>query len=155
MFPDFIKILFLEEKNQEPISNIAAVIKLYAKHKNDYYFILPLSDDTGLIYISKLWLKKEIKKDKDLFIMDYASELEDCLPQIEIQVLDIEELSRTVSAMEMYKVVNELTDKEIHNYKNANNYKYEAKNERIIFNDPLDVSNHTIILKRNNKYCWE
>ncbi|MBB6214116.1 hypothetical protein HNQ80_000185 [Anaerosolibacter carboniphilus] len=124
IFPDTIKILVLDKDSKKPISNIATKIKVFASHKNDYNFILPLSDEMGYIKITKDWLMEEIKKEQALFVMDYSSMLEDCKPQIEISVLDTEALSRAVNAMYLFQDATGISDDEIAKYKNADNSKY-------------------------------
>ena len=124
IFPDIIKILFLDKDSNKQISNIAAKIKVFANHKNDYNFILPLSDEMGYIKITKDWLMEEIEKEQELFVMDYSSILEDCEPLIEISVLDIEALSRAVNAMYLFQDATGISDDDIAKYKNADNSKY-------------------------------
>ena len=123
IFPDIINILVLDD-TKKPISNIAIKIKLFASHKNDYNFILPLSDERGSIKITRDWLDEEIRKEQTLFVMGYSSMLDDCKPQIEITVLGIEELSRAVTAMHLFQEAIGVSDDEISKYKNAGNSKY-------------------------------
>jgi len=87
IFPDTLSIIICEKDTKKPIANIAAKIKLFANHKNDYNFILPLSDERGNITITKDWLNEEIRKEQALFVMDYSSGLDDCKSQIEISIL--------------------------------------------------------------------
>lgn len=133
IFPDTIDILILDKDLNKPVPNIAVRIKLFAKHKNDYNFILPLSDEKGCIKITRDWLEEEIRKEQTLFVMDYSSKLNDCNPEIEITVLNTEELLRAVNAMYVYKDAIGISDDEIRRYKNANNSKYLPWKEKIIF----------------------
>lgn len=124
VFPDTISILVLDEDTKKPISNIAVKIKLIASHKNDYNFILPLSDERGKIKITRDWLDEKIRKEQALFVMDYSSMLDVCKPRIEISVLGIEELSRTVNAMHLFQEAIGISDDEISKYEYAGNSKY-------------------------------
>lgn len=132
IFPDNITIKILDKIRNTSVAGIAAKVRLFSNHKNDYYFILPLSDDKGCIVITKRWLSEEIKKEKNMFIMDYSSELEDCKSQIEIIILDKNSLSRAISAMELYQDELDISDEDILKYKNASNYKYTARSEVFI-----------------------
>ncbi|WP_339061222.1 hypothetical protein [Tepidibacillus marianensis] len=124
IFPDTIKIFVLDKDTKRPISNIVTKIKLFASSKNDYNFILPLSDERGCINITKDWLKEEVRKEQVLFVMDYSSMLDDCKPQIEISVLDTEDLSRAANAMYLFQDAIGISNDEIAKYKNAENSKY-------------------------------
>jgi hypothetical protein len=124
IFPDTLNITILEKNTENPIMNIAAKIKLFANHKNNYNFILPLSGERGNITITQDWLKEEVRKDQNLFVMDYSSNLDDCKPQIEVSVLEVDALSRAVDAMYLYQEFTGITDTEITRYKNAQNAKY-------------------------------
>lgn len=134
IFPDIIRIKIIDKMISKPVYGIAAKIRLFSNHKNDYYFMLPLSDYKGYIVITRRWLIEEIGKVKDMFIMDYSSELEDCKSQIEIIILDNNSLSQAISAMNLYKDILGFSDGDILKYKKANNYKYIAKSEMFILN---------------------
>ena len=123
-FPETINIFVIDENTRKPISKIATKIKLFASRKNDYHFILPLSDEKGCIEVTRDWLKQEILKEQALFVMDYSSMLDDCKPQVEISVLGDEDLSRAVNAMYLFQSTIGISADEIDNYKNANNSMY-------------------------------
>jgi|GEM_PF-6861422 len=124
IFPEKIKILFLDKNSKSPVPNIATKIKLFANHKNNYNFILPLSNKTGYIQITKEWLEGEIKKEQSLSIMDYSSMLEDCKPQIELSVLDAKAISRAANAMCLYQDASDISDDEISKFRAAGNSMY-------------------------------
>jgi len=65
-FPDIIRVLILDKNSKNPISNIATTIKLFASRKNNYSFVLPLSDENGSIIITKDLLAEEIKREQAL-----------------------------------------------------------------------------------------
>jgi len=126
LFPDIIKIMVSEESTGKPIANIAARIKLFANKKNDYSFVLPLSNVRGCILVTKDWLKEEIKKEQNFFIMDYSSGLDDCKPYIEVSVLDTKALSNVVNAMFLYQESLGISDNEIEKYKKAENSRFTS-----------------------------
>lgn len=123
IFPEIIRVLILDKDSKNPISNIATSIKLFASHKNNYNFVLPLSDERGIVEVTKDWLEEEIEREQSLFIMDYSSMLEDCKLQIEISVLSEEALSRAVNAMYLYQDVTGISDEEIDKFRMADNSK--------------------------------
>jgi hypothetical protein len=61
-FPQKIIIQVHNDDTGNPVSNIAAFITLFARKKNNYHFLLPISDKNGKIEITKEWLNNEIKK---------------------------------------------------------------------------------------------
>lgn len=123
-FPEIIRVFILDKNSKDPISNIATTIKLFASRKNNYNFILPLTDKRGCIIITRDWLEEEIKKEQALFIMDYSSMLEDCKTQIEISVLSDEEIARAINAMYLYQDATGVSDDEIDKFRIADNSKY-------------------------------
>lgn len=52
--------------------------------------------------MKKAWLEEEIRKEQTLFVMDYASDLNDCEPEFSLSVLDITSLGRAINAMFLY-----------------------------------------------------
>jgi hypothetical protein len=124
IFPDAINIFVLDKDTKKPISNIAIKIRLFTNHKNDYNFILPISDERGHIKITRDWLNEEIRKEQALFVMDYSSMLDDCRSQIEISVLGTEDLSRAINAMYIFQDAIGISNDEIGKYQNADNSRY-------------------------------
>jgi len=146
-FPDIIKINFTNEANGEPVSDIAAKISLFANHKNDYNFILPLSDQHGSILITKKWLEDKITSERNFFIMDYASDLNDCKPIFKLSLLDANDLENTIDAMYLFQDSLKMTNAEIIKYQNAKNsiYKpikklYKVKRKEMNINIKLSLS---------------
>lgn len=142
IFPKTIRIIICEMDTKKPIANIATIITLYSNHKNNFNFILPLSDERGNVTITKDWLKEQIRKEQALFVMDYSSGLDDCKSKIEITVLDTETLSRAIDAMCLYQEAIGTTDGEIEKYKTAQNYKFVSCSNVIKFldNSKLDIN---------------
>lgn len=141
IFPEFIRILISEKNTGKPIANIAATIKLFANKKNDYNFVLPLSDEKGFILLTKDWLKEEIQKEQALFAMDYSSGLDDCKSYIGISVIDTISLSNVVNAMLLYQEYTNISDNEIAKFRNAENSRFMPWNANIkIKGTEMDIS---------------
>ena len=102
-FPDVIKIRVIDFITRQPVPRIAIRIQLFAQLKNDYFFILPISDESGNIKITKDWLRKEIQIASELFIMDYASSLETCYPKFKLEIIDRYSVELAVKGMKSYK----------------------------------------------------
>lgn len=126
-FPEIIRIKICDVDTGKPIEKIVLKIRLYANHKNDYNFILPPSDQNGCIEVKKAWLEEEIRKEQALFVMDYASDLNDCKPEVSLIVLDNTSLDRAIEAMLLYQEVLKISNQEIQKYRKASNGKYHPK----------------------------
>ena len=103
-FPEVIQIKVIDWTTNHPVPRIAVTIQLFARRKNDYYFIPPVSNENGEIEISQDWLKKEIRLAWELFIMDYASSLEDCYPKFRLAIIDSRKIKHIVETMESLQV---------------------------------------------------
>lgn len=125
-FSDFYRLTHfcVNKANLKPINNVAIRVTLFAKHKNNYSLLPPNSDRSGNIVIGKSDFEKEIDESKSLFIMDYSSDLEDCFPKIEIEVMDEEKLKNAVKAQISYQYILHISDWKIKMLKNADNKYY-------------------------------
>ena len=145
-FPDRIKVKLIRDGNNFPLSNIAIRIRLFAKHKNDYKFIPPVSDKDGIIEITKEWLTREIEKERNLFIMDYSSNLYDCDSKIEFTVMDYTEIQKAVNGLKLYKKALNISDKEIQQLSQVDNHKYYPLSKLLEFRNEREVT-FDLILK--------
>lgn len=134
MFPNSIIINIKSYETGQAIPNIAVKIRLFATHKNDYTCIPSLSDKAGIIEIKKDWLNKEVEKSINLFAMDYSSTLRDCIPQIEIRIMDLDELQRAVQGWAEWKNILNIPQIEIDNLSRASNREYEPVSQIVNLN---------------------
>ena len=138
-FPEKIRIRVIDSYTHESISNIVVSIKLFANHKSDYVFILPISDKSGIIEFTRKWLNEEIQKERNLFIMDYSSDLDDCRSKIELRILDVESLKKAINAMNMYKNALGISQKEIDKISNAINGEYYSETKEVELRDENSI----------------
>jgi len=139
-FPDVINIYVYDNNTKRAISNIAIKIKLFASYKNDYSFILPLSNEMGHIRVTRDWLIGEIEKEQALFTMDYSSKLDDCKLEIELSILGTEDIVRLTNAMQLFQNVTGISDKEIDKYKHTDNLKYLPCVKKINLEEIIDLN---------------
>lgn len=133
-FPDLILITLFNPQDKEPLANIAVQIRLFARHKNDYYLIPPLSDSYGRIQVTSDWVEKQIKQERDLFVMDYTSLSVEFEPKIEIRIMSQEQIDRVVQSMEEWRTILRIDDREIEGLRNASNIEYKSSTHMIEFN---------------------
>lgn len=101
-FPDKLKIKLNEKNTMKPISSILFFIKLKAKNKNNYFIGPFLTDIFGEVIIDKEYVNKQIDESKDLFVMDYTSNLEECEVEIEICIFSGENLKQRIQKANKY-----------------------------------------------------
>lgn len=106
MFPNKITIKIVNTENK-PLRNIAVKIEIFAKHKNNYNLIPPISNEQGVIEVSQRWLIESIERDQSLFVMDYASNLDDCHPKIEVTVMSKNEIEKAMYARNLFSEEND------------------------------------------------
>lgn len=123
-FPDFIKVKIMDGDINKPVPCIAIMIKLFAKHKNDYYFIPHLSNQEGIIEVTKEWINKQIEDTRNFFIMDYSSNLDDCETKMEIKIIDKDEVNNAIEGRKLYKDFFNISEKDIEDLLKASNDKY-------------------------------
>jgi len=119
-----ITIKITEQEANTPVSNIALLMKIAAQQKNGYNIMLPLSDENGEIHITWGWLSTEIDKERNAFIMDYSSGLPDCGQVIELNLLSVEDMQKTISAMKMYQEILSLSNEDIEKYDRSSNWMF-------------------------------
>lgn len=127
IFPNDISIKIIDEGTNKPIPKIVTSIKLFTKRKNDYVFISSLSSGNGIIEIKKNWLNDEINKERNLFIMDYSSMLDNCEPKFEIKIMSNEEVMAAIKGWNEWKDILDLPQEEIDKLKDTDNKLYEPR----------------------------
>ena len=88
-FPEKVTFRFIDKGTKKPIEDIAAIIILYARRKNDYYTDPKFSNKDGYLDFTREDCLETIKLSQEHFIMDYSSSMEECLPKISLEILDI------------------------------------------------------------------
>ncbi|MBE5968404.1 MAG: hypothetical protein E7255_15870 [Lachnospiraceae bacterium] len=122
-FADNIEISIVNVETARPIPNIAIYVRLFAKHKNDY-FMTYISNESGKIIINKSELLSEIVKYKDMFPMDYSSDLEDCTSNIEIVLMQKSDITNKIKTMREWKDLLNIQNDEIAKLENVKNELY-------------------------------
>jgi hypothetical protein len=140
LFPDNFRIEIADIVTERPINNIVIMITIFANRKNNYKLLLPFGNDNGVIEFSKEWIKERIKKEQNLFIMDYSSPLEDCKEKIQIDVLDTEGIEKLVNGMKLFQEYYGYSNEDINVVLNANNFKNKSTSEEISFSGEKSVN---------------
>lgn len=123
-FPDIIRVKVTDSMVGDPVCNVILNIMLFANHKNNYGFPLPLTNIKGIVEITKEWLSENVEQTRSIFIMDFSSTLEDCQPRFEIKIYDKDKTIGLIQAQKQYQKTLGISQKQINGYEHADNYKY-------------------------------
>ena len=102
-FPEQVTFQFLDEKTKQPIPNLVILLTLFAHHKNDYDVGPEFTDKDGLVAFSRDDCLKSIQESKEMFLMDYSSSLEQCLPKVLLKIMSQDEIESCIEARQKYK----------------------------------------------------
>lgn len=105
-FPPRLRLQLVEEEHGLPVRKVAVTLRVFALQKNHYDLGPPLSNEDGFIVISRDWVEGAIEYYRNTFIMDYATPLEQCSPQVRIKVLSPDEITLGIRAMRLYRIEN-------------------------------------------------
>jgi len=150
-FPELINIKLINNETKHPISNIAIMIKIFARNKIDYYYRPPVSNEEGVISIERSLVENEINKTQELFPADYSSNLSDCEPKIEISIMSQEDIFREIQSMNDWKGVFEINEKEMKSLSQLNNINYMSLVSILNFNNQ-SIVNSEYYLKEINQF---
>jgi hypothetical protein len=152
-FPITLSIQLVDEQMGNPISKIAVTLTIFAQSKSDYHVGPPLSNREGIIFIKHNWIKNAIDNIRNSFIMDYTSTLEQCLSEIRIKVMSIDEINKAISAMKLFGIEKGSAEiaHSISDLKNANNKNFEPQAISVRLDNPNEASREILIrLRRSN-----
>ena len=101
-FPKEVNFKLVDQLSTQPVRNLAVLLRLHAHRKNDYYVGPILSDDKGLAVFTQNSCLKEIENSQNFFIMDYDSNLEECLPKVTLEIMKVERLQLAMDQIKKY-----------------------------------------------------
>jgi hypothetical protein len=124
-YPATLTITISNERSGETVPEVAVIVTFFASKKNDYH-IPRITNTDGEIPLTIDEVRQSIDRDQKLFLMDYASTLEECSQEIEIEVCDTEQIKRTVEAMKMYKDVTDIDENLVNGFKKSVNDRFSV-----------------------------
>jgi hypothetical protein len=130
-FPITVRIKVLDDISGNPIPNIVVGIRLFANYKNNYGFVLPISNSNGIIEFNKDWLNQQIDKERNFFIMDFSSRLDDCKPRFEFYTYAGEKIQALIKAQQLYKDSFNIPQVFIDQLSLVDNFKYQPLTQMI------------------------
>ncbi len=85
-FPDTLTVLAINSESGMPIANLAFVIILKARRKNDYCVGPVSTNEEGRANVSRIDCERTIARNQEMFIMDYQDDLSACKPFAEVRL---------------------------------------------------------------------
>lgn len=153
-FPPLLKIRVFERDSGKGVPNLALKLTLFARHKNNYTIPM-VTDDFGKVKLTIQKVRQSIEDDWELFPMDYASQLEDCSPDLEIRVCSTKDVERTIAAMETFRSATTISDELIEAFKNAVNNLYLPQRQRFNVEETSNVGIGVLCRPRSFVACEE
>jgi hypothetical protein len=95
-FPDQLTVVASDRRTGAPVANVALLLRLFAARKNDYGVGPLISDEKGEAVFARVECEFAIRRSKEMFLMDYHDNLEDCRPFIEINLHPAELVERMI-----------------------------------------------------------
>ncbi len=84
-FPDALTVVAIDQKGA-PAANVAIVLLLFATRKNDYYVGPFITDENGHVQFTREHCERAIRSAQEMFVMDYAGDLDNLRPVIEVRL---------------------------------------------------------------------
>ena len=147
MFPDVLKIRVIDQATDLAISYVALMLTIFARRKNDYHFPVATRTD-GFATITVADIRQSISEDQKLFLMDYASDLDDCKTELQIDVCAEEEIQTTVDAMEKFKSVRKFPETIIDEFRHSVNKLYHPTSVKIVLNEKMELKVVDVYIRR-------
>ncbi|HEY2982277.1 MAG TPA: hypothetical protein VGJ22_13915 [Anaerolineales bacterium] len=145
--PKRLVVRILEDGAGDPVSNIAVTLIIHPQSKTDYHLGPPLSGSDGRIIMEQPWVDNAINYERNSFIMDYSSTMQQCSSDIHVAVMSANDIERAKSAMKLYGIENggDSVNHGIADLDNAKNKHYRPRTMPIKLDDPNEESREVII----------
>jgi hypothetical protein len=98
-FPDTIHINIINAETRLPVQNIALLIHLLALRNMDHFLFSPVSDNQGIVNISKGWLIEQIDTNDVYLTVDRISGIDDLYPAIEVMTATEHDINKSIELL--------------------------------------------------------
>src|SRR5258708_11381985 len=85
-FPEKLTVVARDGATSQPVKDVAIVLVLFAKRKNDYSVGPLITNENGKVESTRAECESAIKQAQEAFVMDYHGDLESCRPLIEVRL---------------------------------------------------------------------
>jgi hypothetical protein len=85
-FPDALTVVVRDRDTRMLVDNVAIVLVLFAKQKNNYTVGPLISAKNGQVEFSRTECELAIRRAQEMFIMDYQGDLDSCRPIIDVRL---------------------------------------------------------------------
>ena len=84
--PDTLTVTAVDNETSRPVPNVAILLLLFAERKNDYDIGPFITNEMGQVKFDRADCVAAIQQAQQMFIMDYAGNLDSCLPKLEVRL---------------------------------------------------------------------
>jgi hypothetical protein len=99
--PEILTVTVLDQNTDLPAEGLAIVMELFATKKNNYSIGPAISDLAGQVKFTRAECERSVKADQQMFLMDYADDIKDCRPYLEVRLHSPEHIARM---LQQYRV---------------------------------------------------
>jgi hypothetical protein len=85
-FPDKVTVIVRDRQTGLPVEQLAVRMELLAAHKNNYSVGPFVTDEKGQVVFTRAACEFAIKRAKEMFLMDYHSNLKECRSFVEVSL---------------------------------------------------------------------
>lgn len=99
-FPDKVAITAIDSDTGKAVPTVALVLALRPRRKNDYCVGPIITDESGHSEFTRGACERTIDRAKEMFVMDYAGDLESCIPEVDIRLHPPDNIAGMISQYE-------------------------------------------------------
>jgi hypothetical protein len=99
-FPDRLTISALDAETRREVPEVAFVLVLRARQKNDYFVGPVITDRFGKAVLSRGACERAIARAQEMFVMDYARDLLSCKPMADLRLHSPQGIATMISQYE-------------------------------------------------------
>ncbi|MGA2376091.1 MAG: hypothetical protein ABSF72_11270 [Candidatus Sulfotelmatobacter sp.] len=85
-FPEELTIIVQDQETGRPVDKVAVRLAIVATRKSNYSVGPLITDEKGEVVFTRAHCEFAIRTARDMFLMDYQDNLEECRPFVEIEL---------------------------------------------------------------------
>ncbi|MDX2128531.1 MAG: hypothetical protein SFU91_05790 [Chloroherpetonaceae bacterium] len=149
IFPEALIVKIICNNREIQTNDLTVILCIYAPFKNNYN-LLKISDLNGEICFTRQDALNEIDESMNMFLMDYSSQLHECMEYVDLEICTTTDVENALKAMKLYVgIIPSITQEKIEQVKNSRNHLFYPKKVRVYLNE--DVQKKEVFIEINEK----